>query len=151
MTPITITLAVIAFFFIPIASSALARQLHFMLGLQGEVFNIEAIFGRLGFWLLMDSNNKLVNLFKDAVTCIHCLTHHIALIETIVAYTVLFGAWGGFAILIVPGLALIVQNYLQKTVYSQFYSDEVSNDEVSSNEPLTKDSNINQNSNDGSN
>ena len=94
----------------------------------------------------MDSDNKLVNLFKDAVTCIFCLTHHIALLETIVAYTLLFGAWGLVAILIVPALSLTVQNYLQKVVYSQYYSEE----EVNNNEPINED-NINQNIDDRSN
>ena len=126
---LTITLAITAFIIIPIASSALARQLHFMLGLQGEAFNINALFGKIGLWLLMDSNNKAINLFKDAVTCIFCFTHHIALLETIVAYTLLFGAWGLLSVFIVPAVALMVQNYLQKVVYSQYYSEEPINED----------------------
>lgn len=129
MTVINILIGVILFFVIPIASAALARQLHFMFGLQGEELNISAILGKVGLWLLSNNNDsRLLNLFKDAVVCIFCLTHHIAFIETIVAYTVLYGPWGLLSIFIVPAVALIIQNYLQTNVYSKYYSEEESVD-----------------------
>ena len=127
MTYITILIASLLFVIIPLTSSALARQLHFMLGLQGEELNINAIFGKVGLWFLMENDSKLLNMFKDAVTCIYCITHHIAIIETVIAFTWLFGWYGLFALLLVPALALTIQNYLQKSVYSQYYSQEVDN------------------------
>ncbi len=130
MTYLTILIASLLFIIIPIASSTLARLIHFTLGLQGDTFNMNSIFGKVGLWLLMESENKLVNLFKDAVTCIFCLTHHIALLETIVAYTWLFGPWGLLSILIVPAVALMIQNFLQIKIYSHFYSEEDTNQET---------------------
>jgi hypothetical protein len=135
MTYLTILIATLLFIIIPIAAATQARLIHFALGLQGQHFNIQAIFGRVGLWVLSEGENKLVNLFKDAVTCIYCFTHHIALLETIVAYTLLFGPWGLVAILIVPAVALMVQNYLQLKVYSQFYgSEEDTNQNIVNNE-----------------
>lgn len=128
MTYITILIASLLFIIIPIASSAIARQLHFALGLQGEVFNIDSIFGKTGLTLLMDSDHKkyskYIDMLKTGVTCIYCFTNHIAILMTMMAYVPLFGAWGLLAIFIVPAVALMVQNYLQIKVYSQFYSEE---------------------------
>lgn len=146
MTYLTILIATLLFIIIPIASATQARLVHFALGLQGQDFNIQAIFGRVGLWILSESENKLVNLFKDAVTCIYCLTHHIALLETIVAYTLLFGPWGLVAVLIVPAVALAVQNYLQLKVYSQFYGSQEETDQAD-----TINNEINQNTDDRSN
>ena len=134
MTYTTILIATLLFFLIPIASATLARQVHFMLGLQGDTLNLQSIFGRVGFWLLMESKGKALNMFKDAVTCIFCLTHHIAIIETAIAYSWLFNWYGLFSLLIVPAVALMFQNYLQKTVYSQFYSNESVEEEDTSKE-----------------
>lgn len=146
MTYLTILIATLLFIIIPLVAATQARLIHFALGLQGQDFNIQAIFGEIGLWFLMDSDNKLINLFKDAVTCIFCLTHHIALLETIVAYTLLFGPWGLVAIFIVPAVALMIQNLLQLKVYSQFYeSDEDINQNIINNETQ------NTNTDDGSN
>lgn len=127
MTYLTLTLATILLFVIPIAASTLARLIHFALGLQGRDFNINSIFGKVGLWFLTDSTNKFVNFFKDAVTCIYCFTTHIAALETIVAYTHLFGPFGLLALLIVPALALTLQNYLQFYIYQPYF--EVSDEE----------------------
>ena len=121
-TTTTIILAFVLMLVIPIASSTFARLIHFTLGLQGVDFNLQAIFGKLGFWFLMESKNKAVNLFKDAVTCIYCLTHHITVIETIVAYTLLFGYWGLLAVFIVPAIALTLQQILQFYVYQPYFT-----------------------------
>lgn len=127
MTYLTLTLATILLFIIPIAASTLARLIHFALGLQGRDFNINSIFGKVGLWFLTDSKYKAVNLFKDAVTCIYCFTTHIAALETIIAYTYLFGPFGLLALLIVPALALTLQNYLQFYIYQPYF--EVSDEE----------------------
>jgi len=134
MTLTTIVLAFLLMLVIPIASSALARLLHFALGLQGQDFNIQAIFGRLGFWLLIPNEGtgigtKLINIFKEGVTCIYCLTNHIALLETIVAYTLLFGPLGLLALFAVPAIALTVQNYLQFYIYQPYYTPEEGSEE----------------------
>lgn len=123
MTYITILIALTLFIIIPIVSATQARLIHFTLGFQGQDFNINSIFGKLGFWLLTDSDSKIINLYKDAVTCIYCLTHHIAAIEAIVLYTILFGWWGLVTVFVIPGVSVMIQTYLQKTIYSQFYSD----------------------------
>jgi hypothetical protein len=125
MTYITILLAVLAMIIIPIASATLARLIHFALGLQGQDFNIQAVFGKIGLWFLIEAEgNKPLNLFKEAVTCIYCFTTHIATVETIVAYTLLFGPWGLLAVMLVPPIALTLQNYLQFYIYQPYFTPE---------------------------
>jgi hypothetical protein len=127
MTYLSLLIASLLLFIIPIASATLARLIHFALGLQGTYFDINSIFGKIGLYLLTESSNKIANFFKEAITCIYCFTTHLATLFTIIIYSLFFGYYGLLAILVVPPVALTLQNFLQFYIYQPYFTDETNN------------------------
>ena len=100
------------------------RTIHFALGFQYGDFNLDAIFGKLGYWFIQDSDNYNINKFKEAVTCIFCFTSHFTYLISLIIFTILFNFWWALlASIVVASLSFNVQQVLHIYIYSKYESD----------------------------
>jgi hypothetical protein len=103
------------------SSANLARLIHFAIGFQYGDLNVNAMFGSIGYWLIQESKYNWLNNFKEAITCIFCLTHHIATLQTLVIFTLMFNFWYALlALILIPALAFTLQNILHIYIFSRY-------------------------------